>query len=64
MDYFSGEVGSRPAGSLHVLPGCQNGESGEAGTRDEFGHCSLSNYDRHPAVGMTKGVVFKLFLVL
>lgn len=64
MDYFSGEVGGRPAGSLHLLPGCQNAESGEAGMSDEFSHCSLSNCDRHPALGMTKGVVFTLFLVL
>lgn len=42
MEYFLGDVGGPPAGSLHLLPACQKEESSEAGTDDEFGHRSVS----------------------
>lgn len=41
VECSSGDVG-QPAGSLLLLPECQNGESGEAGPSDRYGHCSLS----------------------
>lgn len=45
---------------------CLNVSGDEAGPSDKYGHCSLCTCDRHPAVGMAKGVTlaFKWFLVL
>lgn len=66
LERSSGDAGGQPAGSLLLLSECQNGESGEAGPSDKYAHCSLCTCDRHPAMGMAKGVTlaFKSFLVL
>lgn len=42
MECFSGGVGGQPADALHMLPECQNRDSGEVGTSNGFGHCSHS----------------------
>lgn len=66
MEYSSGPIGCQPAGSLLLLPKCQNGESSEASPTDKYRHSSLSAtmIDILPW-GWKKGwLLFKSFLVL